>query len=132
MAKILGPGDGELVDLGGLGVRFMIDGETAGGGFALVEHPIAPRTLAAPMHTHEHEDEYSYVTEGRVTIEIDGHAVEAGVGDFVLKPRGVPHAFWNPGDEPLRFVAVYADVDVVTTYEDEVQPSGERESQTVG
>ena len=36
------------------------------------------------------------------------------------------------GDEPLRFVAVYAASDVITRYEDEVQPSGEREQQTVG
>ena len=34
-------------------MRFMAAGE----GFSLVEHPIAPRTLAAPMHVHEHEDE---------------------------------------------------------------------------
>jgi uncharacterized cupin superfamily protein len=46
-----------------LGVRFMIDGAVTGGAFALVEHPIAPRALAAAMHTHLHEDEYTYVLE---------------------------------------------------------------------
>jgi hypothetical protein len=40
-------------------------GEESGGGFSLVEHPIPPRTLAAPMHRHANEDEYSYVLEGR-------------------------------------------------------------------
>ena len=39
---------------------------TTGEGFSLVEHPIAPRTLAAPMHIHAHEDEYSYVLEGEL------------------------------------------------------------------
>jgi hypothetical protein len=34
---IIGPADGESVDFGGLGVRFVVTGE----GFSLVEHPIA-------------------------------------------------------------------------------------------
>ena len=50
-------------DMAWLGVRFMIDGAVTGGAFALVEHPIAPRALAAAMHTHLHEDEYTYVLE---------------------------------------------------------------------
>ena len=40
----------------------MLDGDRTGGGFSLVEHPLAPRALAAPMHRHKNEDEYSYVT----------------------------------------------------------------------
>ncbi|MBA2765765.1 MAG: hypothetical protein H0U33_02175, partial [Solirubrobacterales bacterium] len=43
--RIVGPRDGGLVDLGALGVRFMIDSTESGGGFSLVEHPIPPRSL---------------------------------------------------------------------------------------
>jgi hypothetical protein len=43
---VLSPDEGEMVLMGGLGVRFMIGGDQSGGGFALVEHPIAPRVLA--------------------------------------------------------------------------------------
>jgi quercetin dioxygenase-like cupin family protein len=103
---VLGPDAGESVQLGGLGVRFMIDAATAGGGFSLVEHPIAPRALAAPVHTHANEDEYSYVLEGRVGVEIGGEVVVAGPGDLVFKPRGIPHAFWNAGDEPARVLEI--------------------------
>jgi hypothetical protein len=55
----LGPSDGEAVRLLALGVRFMIDGEMTGGAFSLVEHPLPPRALGAPVHTHRNEDEYS-------------------------------------------------------------------------
>jgi hypothetical protein len=48
---VLSPNEGERVQFGGLGVRFMIEGARSGGTFALVEHPIEPRALAAPMHT---------------------------------------------------------------------------------
>lgn len=102
--KTLGPDEGELVHLLALGVRFMIDGETTGGGFSLVEHPLPPRALGAPLHTHRNEDEYSYVLEGRLGAQLGDDVLEAGPGELVFKPRGVPHAFWNAGDEPLRLL----------------------------
>jgi quercetin dioxygenase-like cupin family protein len=92
--------EGETVELGGLGVRFLTSGE----GLSIVEHPIAPRTLAAPMHVHKHEDEYSYVLEGEVGIQIGEDVRYARPGDLVVKPRGVPHAFWNRTDEPARLL----------------------------
>ena len=101
---VLGPEEGELVHLLALGVRFMIDGETTGGAFSLVEHPLPPRALGAPLHTHRNEDEYSYVLEGRVGVQLGDDVLEAGPGELVFKPRGVPHAFWNAGDEPARLL----------------------------
>ena len=101
---ILGPEEGERVDLLALGVRFMIDGATTGGAFSLVEHPLPPRALGAPLHTHSREDEYSYVLEGRLGVQLGDDVLEAGPGELVFKPRGVPHAFWNAGDEPLRLL----------------------------
>ena len=104
--QVLGPSEGSAVDLRGLGVRFMIDSETTGGGFSLVEHPIAPRSLAAPLHRHANEDEYSYVLEGRVGVQLGDETLEAGPGELVFKPRGQWHAFWNPGDEPARLLEI--------------------------
>jgi mannose-6-phosphate isomerase-like protein (cupin superfamily) len=100
--SILSATEGERVELGGLGVRFM----ATGAGFSLVEHPIAPRTLAAPMHVHEREDEYSYVLEGEVGVQIGDEVLYARPGDFVVKPRGVWHAFWNRTDEPARLLEI--------------------------
>jgi mannose-6-phosphate isomerase-like protein (cupin superfamily) len=102
----LGPAEGATVQIGPLGVRFMVDGGLSGGGFALVEHRIAPRSLAAAMHFHQHEDEYSYVLEGRVGVHIGDDVLEARPGDLVFKPRRIPHAFWNPGDEPARLLEI--------------------------
>ncbi len=106
MSHVLGPGEGRAIDLAGVGVRFMIDAERTGGGFSLVEHPLAPRTLGSPVHTHSREDEYSYVLEGRVGLEIGDDVIETTPGDLVFKPRGVPHAFWNGTDEPARLLEI--------------------------
>jgi mannose-6-phosphate isomerase-like protein (cupin superfamily) len=102
MNSILGPQDGESVEFGGLGVRFMATGE----GFSLVEHPIAPRTLAAPMHVHQHEDEYSYVLEGELGVQVGDEIAYAKPGELVFKPRGIWHAFWNRTDEPARVLEI--------------------------
>jgi quercetin dioxygenase-like cupin family protein len=103
---VLSPNEGERVQFGGLGVRFMIGEEETGGNFALVEHPIEPRALAAPMHTHTHEDEYTYVLEGEIGVQVGDEVRVARPGDLVFKPRGVPHAFWNAGEEPARALEI--------------------------
>jgi quercetin dioxygenase-like cupin family protein len=105
-ATVIGPNDGESVELTTLGVRFMLAGERTGGGFSLVEHPLAPRALAAPMHRHKNEDEYSYVTDGRVGAKLGDEVVFGEVGDLILKPRGQWHTFWNAGDEPARLLEI--------------------------
>ena len=104
MRQVLGPTEGEQVRLLALGVRFMIDGEHTGGRFSLVEHPLPPRRLGAPLHTHTREDEYSFVLEGRVGVQLGEDVLEAGPGDLVFKPRGVPHTFWNAGDTDVRLL----------------------------
>jgi mannose-6-phosphate isomerase-like protein (cupin superfamily) len=102
----LGPRDGHAVDLQSLGVRFLITGEESGGGFTLVEHPIPPRTLCAPLHRHSREDEYSFVLEGRMGALLGDDVVYAGPGDLVFKPRNQWHTFWNAGDEPCRILEI--------------------------
>lgn len=86
--------------LDGVQDRFMIDGADAGGRFALVQHLFASKALAAPMHRHRDEDEYSFVLTGRIGAILDGVEVEAGPGDLLFKPRAQWHTFWNAGDEP--------------------------------
>jgi mannose-6-phosphate isomerase-like protein (cupin superfamily) len=107
--KIIAPTDGQLGFLGSIGVRFMIDGdETENRGFSLVEHPMSARALAAPLHKHSREDEYSYVLTGRMGALLGDDVVEAGPGDLVHKPRDQWHTFWNAGDEPCRILEIIA------------------------
>ncbi|WP_198413778.1 cupin domain-containing protein [Cryobacterium sp. TMT2-15-1] len=82
--------------------RYLIDSADSGGAIAVVEHLLAPRTLAAPIHRHSREDEYSLVLAGRLGVFEDGDEVVASPGDLVFKPRGRWHTFWNAGEEPLR------------------------------
>ena len=106
--KVVGPTDGRLGFLGSIGVRFMIDGDETDGGFSLVEHPMSPRALAAPLHRHTREDEYSYILQGRMGALLGDEVVEGGPGDLIFKPREQWHTFWNAGDEPCRILEIIA------------------------
>src|SRR6266511_1419997 len=104
--RIISPHEGVEGFLGSIGVRFMIDGDDAEQRFSLVEHPMSPRALAAPLHLHTREDEYSFVLEGRMGALLGDDVVEAGPGDLVFKPRNQWHTFWNAGDEPCRILEI--------------------------
>jgi mannose-6-phosphate isomerase-like protein (cupin superfamily) len=106
--KIVSPEDGAMGFLGSIGARFMIDGHETGDRFSLVEHPMSPRALAAPLHIHTREDEYSFVLQGRMGALLGDEVVEAGPGDLVFKPRDQWHTFWNAGDEPCRILEIIA------------------------
>jgi len=86
----------------------MIDGDETDQGFSLVEHPMSARALAAPLHRHSREDEYSYILEGRMGALLGDDVVEVGPGDLVFKPRDQWHTFWNAGDEPCRILEIIA------------------------
>lgn len=106
IARILGPDAGETSGLDNGLNRFMIDGARTDGRVSVVEHRIPPRTLAAPLHLHTREDEYSYVLEGRVGAIFGDEEIFAEQGDFVFKPRSEWHTFWNAGDSELRILEI--------------------------
>jgi quercetin dioxygenase-like cupin family protein len=84
-----------------------------------------------PRHTDSAE-ETIVVVAGRATVSVGDDTAEVGAGELALVPECVPHDVRNAGDETLRFVAVYAGTDVTTTYEEPVQPGGERERKPLG
>src|SRR5919197_4689310 len=84
-ARVLGPADGKAGFLGSIGVRFMIDGSEADDRFSLVEHPMSPRALAAPLHRHHREDEYSWVIQGRVGALLGDDVVIGQPGALIFK-----------------------------------------------
>jgi mannose-6-phosphate isomerase-like protein (cupin superfamily) len=123
-ARVVGPTDGKAGFLGGIGVRFMIDGDDADGRFSLVEHPMPPRALAAPLHRHNREDEYSYVLEGRMGALLGDDILEAGPGDLVFKPRGEWHTFWNASDEPTRILEIISPAGFERFFDELVEMGG--------
>src|SRR5579862_10062695 len=105
-ARIVGSIDGDAGFLGSIGVRFIVDGVDAGERFSLVEHPMSARALAAPLHRHTREDEYSYILQGHMGALLGDEVILGGPGDLIFKPRNQWHTFWNAGDEPARILEI--------------------------
>ena len=127
-AKIVGPADGRGGFLGSIGARFLIDGAESGQRFSLVEHPMSPRALAAPLHRHTREDEYSFVLEGRMGALLGDDVVEAGSGDLVFKPRHQWHTFWNAGDTPCRILELISPAGFEVYFQELVALGGSAEA----
>ena len=121
---VLRPEGGKAGFLGSIGVRFLIGGAEAGGGFSLVEHPMSAHALAAPLHRHSREDEYSFVLEGRVGALLGEDVVYGGRGDLICKPRGQWHTFWNAGEEPARLLEIISPAGFERYFEELVDRGG--------
>jgi mannose-6-phosphate isomerase-like protein (cupin superfamily) len=85
---------GEGWDVGGILCK--VRAENSGGAYSILELTLPPGA-GAPMHIHYHEDEIFCVIEGECEIEAQGEINLALPGSVVVLPKGVSHAFRNPG-----------------------------------
>jgi quercetin dioxygenase-like cupin family protein len=90
-----------------------------------------PPGCRLPVHTDSAE-EIAVVVAGTAEVVTGGERSTVPAGGLALIPADVPHEVRNVGEEELRFVAVYADTDVVSRYEQPIQPSGAHERKPVG
>ena len=99
------PAGGRVVMEGPLGVITKIPGTATNRVISIVEHPVAARILVPP-HVHQDHDEWSYILEGRIGARVGDDEFIADTGSYILKPRQIPHVFWNPDDSPARILEI--------------------------
>ncbi|SFH51579.1 cupin domain-containing protein [Modicisalibacter xianhensis] len=124
--KIL-PDEGDAFDFGGLGVHWKLEGAATGKRFSVVHHPIAPHALAAPLHYHHNEDEYSFVLEGTLGALLGDDVVTAGPGTWLIKPRRQWHTFWNAEDVPCRIIEVISPAGFENYFREVAEAWGDKE-----
>jgi len=104
---IIPPDGGEPFRFGEVGGRFTIEGDTTDGRFAVAHLPQIPAgVLAAPLHRHTNEDEYTYVLKGTLSVMSDDEVLTIDSGSWHVKPRGQWHTFWNAGDTPCHVIEI--------------------------
>jgi quercetin dioxygenase-like cupin family protein len=102
---VVKPGEGQVGDLGSIGVEFKLWGRDTGGQVSIVEHPF-PVGALVPAHLHTREDEFSIVTQGEIGFRSGDREVVLGPGGYIAKPRGEVHTMWNAGQAPARMIEV--------------------------
>ena len=98
--SVVGPADGEVLQLGPTQMRILEDGRTTGHRLGLGEITLAPHTEGPPQHRHARHDEGFYVVAGTARFTVGDKTYEAPAGTLVMIPPGAPHTFANPGDQP--------------------------------
>ena len=107
-AFVSAPGEGQTVKnpVGGP-LTFKARDEQTGGALTAFESTAAPGE-GPPLHRHASQDEVIYVLAGRLRVRLEETIHEAPAGSFVFIPRGIPHTWQNAGDDPARFLVLFA------------------------
>lgn len=82
-----------------------ISAQNTHGLYSLVEVVSDPGD-GTPMHVHEREDEHIAVLEGTARIAYGDKVFDGQAGDVVTLRRGIPHAWGNRSNAPLRIVVL--------------------------
>lgn len=68
------------------------------------------------MHKHTRENEISFVLEGELSVIQNGVEETAGPGQFIVKPKGIFHTFWNATNQQIRFIEIITPGEFQTYY----------------
>lgn len=102
---MLGPGEGEQVQVVTDLVRILADTASTGGMCNIFESRTNPGD-GPPLHRHSVDDEFFFVLEGRFKFVLDGRSFVAEPGAFLVAPRGSTHTFTNAGSGPGRMLVI--------------------------
>lgn len=108
---------GAVVFDGPIGTTIKVRGDATNGVLSICEMPVAAGYMVPP-HTHRDFDEWSYVLEGQIGARVGDDEFSAGAGEYILKPRGLMHTFWNAGPNPARLIELITPAGFETFFED--------------
>lgn len=105
--SIVGPDQGEVIQIGPMRIRFLEDGGTTAHRLAVAEITVPPHTPGPPQHRHERHDEGFYTLSGTLRFTVGASTYDAPAGTMVTVPPGAPHTFANAGDQPAVFLNTF-------------------------
>ncbi|MGH6940286.1 cupin domain-containing protein [Hypericibacter sp.] len=94
------------IAIGGLEIRYLMDGTVNGAGVGMFELTVQPGARVPPAHSHTNNEEIVYVLEGMLRYSVDGEMRDLKPGERMYTPRGSVHAFSNPHDRTARALIV--------------------------
>jgi quercetin dioxygenase-like cupin family protein len=99
-------GTREEIIVGGMAIRFLLEGEQTAGSVAVFEFDVPADGKIAAAHSHDSYDETIYGLEGTLAWTVEGEETEVGSGEALFIPRGAVHQFANPGDVDAKALAI--------------------------
>jgi len=105
LGEVVAADGGRVLRLEGTPSVVKIHGYEVEGQYSVIEHTLMPGVLVPP-HVHEGYEHLTLVLRGEVGFRVATSDGTARQGDYVLMPRGVPHALWNGTEEPVTYAHV--------------------------
>ena len=99
-------GTREEIMVGGMAIRFLLEGQQTDGSVAIFEFDVPVDAKIAAAHSHDGYDETIYGLEGTLAWTLEGERTEVGPGEALFIPRGAVHQFDNPGDVDAKALAI--------------------------
>lgn len=96
----------EVITVGGMRIRFLVEGEESGGSVSIFEFDVPAGTKVAAGHSHDAYEETIYGLDGVLTWTIEGTPIDVGPGEALLIPRGAVHQFDNRSDSDAKALAI--------------------------
>jgi quercetin dioxygenase-like cupin family protein len=96
----------EEIRIGGIAVRFRLEGEASGGSVAVFEFDVAAGARVPGAHSHDGYEETIYGLEGVLSWTLDGQRTDVGPGEVLCIPRGVVHRFDNDHGLDAKMLAI--------------------------
>jgi quercetin dioxygenase-like cupin family protein len=90
------------IRIGGLEIRYLLDGTVSGTATGMFELTVGPGARVPPAHSHSGNEEIVYVLEGKLRYSVGEETRDLGPGDRMHTPRGVVHAFSNPHEATAK------------------------------
>lgn len=96
----------EEIRIGGIAIRFLIEGHAAGGSVAIFEFDVAAGAKVPIAHSHDAYEETIYGLAGVLTMTVNGQRNEIGPGEALCIPRGAIHRFDNFHSTEAKMLAI--------------------------
>jgi quercetin dioxygenase-like cupin family protein len=96
----------EEITVGGLAIRFLLEGEQSAGSVAVFEFDVPAGSKVAAAHGHDGYEETIYGLEGTLVWTVEGEPIEVGPGEVLCIPRGAVHQFANSGGVDAKALAI--------------------------
>ena len=92
--------------IGGLAIRFLLEGKSSGGSVAMFEFDVPAGALVPIAHSHDAYEETIFGLGGVLTFTVDGQKTDVGPGHVLCIARGAVHRFDNFGSSDAKMLAV--------------------------
>lgn len=96
---------GRSIEVSGRRILVKASGDDTGGDFALFEVPAVPGA-GPPLHMHHIENEYFFVLDGELDVQVGKQVTRLKAGDSAYLPRMIPHTWQPSGNREVKFLSL--------------------------